>query len=140
MTVLGIDWGERRVGVAISDPAGFFAMPACTLEVTSDSDAVAKIKEVSVEKEAEMIVVGLPFNMNGTEGPIYEKVTVFMKLLSNAVDIPVDGWDERMSSMAADRALNEAGMDNREKKGVRDRVAAQVILQGYLDAKSSAAQ
>jgi putative Holliday junction resolvase len=135
VTVLGIDWGERRVGVAISDPAGFFAMPACTLEVTSDADAVAQIKDVAVDKEAEMIVVGLPFNMNGTAGPMHEKVTTFINMLADAVAIPIEGWDERMSSMAADRALDDAGMDNRARKGIRDRVAAQVILQGYLDAK-----
>ena len=133
MTTLGIDWGERRVGVAVSDPVGIIAMPLVTLEVTSDADAVAQLKPIVVEKECEMIVVGMPFNMNGTKGPIHEKAERFMNMLSEAVDVGVTGWDERMSSMAADRALNDAQLDNRQKKGIRDRVAAQIILQNYLD-------
>lgn len=135
MTFIGIDWGARRVGVAISDPAGIVAIPICTLDVKSDTDAVEKIADVVADKEADFIVVGLPVNMSGTEGPMHERVSHFMRMLSEFTGLPVEGWDERMSSMAADRVLDHAQMDNRDRKGIRDRVAAQVILQAYLDAK-----
>jgi putative Holliday junction resolvase len=136
MTVLGIDWGERRVGVSVSDPAGIISMPLCTLEVDDEKDAISQVKRVAGEKEASLIIVGLPINMDGTKGPILEKVEKFMANLAESSGLSVEGWDERMSSMAAERTLVEADVDCRQRKGIRDRLAAQVILQAYLDAKA----
>lgn len=136
MVVIGIDWGEKRVGVAVSDPAGIVAVPMLTLEVTRQKDLFNSIKAICEEKEAEKIVVGIPINMDGSKGPMCDKVEAFIQRLSDHISIPVEKWDERMSTMTADKALIEADMDNRKRKAVRDKLAAQVILQGYLDASA----
>lgn len=121
--------------MAVSDPDGVVAMPLDTLHVSDEAEAVRRILEVCGEKEADLVVVGMPVNMDGTQGAIYRKADAFRSKLTEALDIPVEGWDERMSSISADRVLDEAEIDNRERKGKRDRIAAQVILQAYLDAK-----
>lgn len=136
MSILGIDWGESRIGIAVSDPAGIISMPVCILEVKDEQDAINQIKNVALDKNAELIVVGLPLNMDGTEGPMAAKVREFMRKLASSSTLRVECWDERMSSMAAERTLSEADVNSRKRKSFRDKLAAQVILQGYLDAKA----
>lgn len=133
---LGIDYGESRVGVAISDPFGSIALGVCTLQVTGMNDAVSKVLKICKEKEAEEIVVGMPLNMNGTAGEMAERVVKFIEKLGKKIEIPIITSDERLSSAMVERTLLDADMSRAKRKGVIDKLAAQVILQGYLDKKA----
>jgi len=133
MRILGIDYGERRVGVAISDPLGSIALGLETIEVTSLKDAVAKVCAACRERDVATIVVGLPLNMDGSRGPMVERVERFVSELTVASGLPVVTYDERLSSAMVERTLLDADMSRSKRKGVRDKLAAQVILQGYLD-------
>lgn len=134
---LGVDYGEKRVGLAVSDPAGIVATPLRTASVDSDEDAVRAVAEACAETEAGLVVVGLPLNMDNTRGPAAEKVEAFAARLRNVVDVDVHLWDERLSTALVERALLEADMSRKKRRQKRDRLAAQVILQGYLDALES---
>ncbi|MFA6173142.1 MAG: Holliday junction resolvase RuvX [Kiritimatiellales bacterium] len=131
--VLGIDHGDVRIGVALSDPTGFLASSLCVLDNTNAglNQIIALIAGHQIEK----IVVGLPRNMDGSYGPATEKVRSFIGKLKTRTDVPVFEWDERMSTVSAHNALREAGLNGRRRKGVVDKVAAQIILQNYLDAQ-----
>ena len=133
MRILGIDYGEKRVGVAVSDPLGIIALPLRVLEVRSDADALAAIESVCAETETEKIVVGFPLNMNGTVGESARKAQAFAEELAKRVSLPVDMWDERLSTAMADRVMIEGGAGRGKRRLTRDKLAAQVILQGYLD-------
>jgi len=135
MIVLGVDFGEKRVGLAISDMLGMIAQPLETLSVKSVDDAIAQVAEVATQKNAELIVVGMPINMNASVGKKAQEAAAFAEALGNAVEIDVKTWDERLSSVAADRAMRSAGMSCKKRKGHRDKIAATIILQGYLDAQ-----
>jgi putative holliday junction resolvase len=134
---LGVDYGERRVGLAVSDPTGIIATPLRTAEVTSDREAVRAVCEAADETEAVRIVVGDPVNMNGTRGMMCERVAAFVELLQQATDVPVVLYDERLSSGLVERAMLEADLSRQKRKRARDKLAAQVILQGYVDAQAS---
>ena len=134
MRILGVDYGERRVGFAVSDPMGTIAFPLHVAEVKSDRDSVEAVRDAVAEFQIEQVVVGLPLNMDGTRGPMVEKVDAFITSLENALDCPVSTWDERLSTGLVERTLLEADISRRKRKQVRDKLAAQVILQGYLDA------
>lgn len=136
MRTLGIDFGERRVGVAVSDHEGILATPLTVLNVTNSKQAVARISEICSAEEAEQIVVGLPLNMNGSSGEMAEKVNVFIAKLTTAVNVPIVTWDERLSTAMVERAMLEADLTSEKRKRVRDKLAAQVILQGYLDSRA----
>lgn len=131
--VLGIDHGDVRIGIAMSDETAFLASSVCVLDSTNAGmeQIVALIAEHAIEK----IVVGLPRNMDGSYGPATEKVRKFIGKLKTKTDVPVFEWDERMSTVSAHNALREAGLDGKKRKGVVDKVAAQIILQNYLDAQ-----
>ena len=131
--LLGIDYGERRVGVAVSDPLGSIALGLCTLQVNGVRDAVEQVAEICREKDAELIVVGMPLNMNGSDSEMSGKVEKFIEKLKAAVDIEIETIDERLSSALVERTLLDADMSRKKRKGVIDKMAAQVILQGYLD-------
>lgn len=137
MRVVGVDWGERRVGFAVADPMGSISLPLRTEEVASPEQAVQAVIDVCAETGAELVVVGLPLNMDGSEGPMAAKVRGFIGKLKTALDVPVEHWDERLSSSMVERVLLEADMSRKKRKKVRDKLAAQVILQGYLDARSA---
>lgn len=136
MRVVGVDWGERRIGFAVADPTGSISLPLRTVEIQSPKQGVQAVADVCAEVGAELVVVGMPLNMDGTEGPIAGKVRGFMESLKAAIDIPVDLWDERLSSSMVERVLLEADMSRKKRKKVRDKLAAQVILQGYLDSRT----
>ncbi len=131
--VLGIDHGDVRIGIALSDPTAFLASPLCVLDSTNAGlgQLVALIAEHQVEK----IVIGLPRNMDGSYGPATEKVRSFIEKLKALTAVPVFEWDERLSTVSAHNALREAGLNGKKRKGVVDKVAAQIILQNYLDAQ-----
>lgn len=132
--VLGIDHGDTRIGIALSDPTEFLASPLCVLDSTNAGldQIIALIAEHQVEK----MVVGLPRNMDGSYGSATEKVRKFIEKLKARTGVPVFEWDERLSTVSAHNALREAGLDGKQRKGVVDKVAAQIILQNYLDAQS----
>jgi putative Holliday junction resolvase len=131
--VLGIDHGDARIGIALSDPTAFLSSPLCVLDSTNAGldQIVALITEHQVDK----IVVGLPRNMDGSYGSATEKVRSFIEKLKTRTGVPVFEWDERLSTVSAHNALREAGLNGKRRKGVVDKVAAQIILQNYLDAQ-----
>lgn len=136
MRTLGIDYGERRVGVAISDPFGMLATPLKVITVESVSHAVTEIADLSLQSEVEKIVVGLPLNMDGSRGAMVEAVEAFIKQLSKFTSCDIVTWDERLSTSQVERTLLDADMSRKRRKEVRDKLAAQVILQAYLDAQA----
>lgn len=134
--VLGIDLGEARIGLAISDELGMLAHPLETVAV-KEGDPLQRIAQV-VEREAiEVIVLGMPRNMNGTYGPAAEKAKDFSeKLKGRFQQCQIRLWDERMSTTAAQKSLHAAGKNTKQSRAVIDQVAAQIILQGYLDSQA----
>ena len=135
--ILGIDYGTKRIGIAIGDAETRIATPLKTLpgrgDTVNDASAVA---ELAAQEEAAAIVVGLPISMNDTESPQTKLTRKFAADLARLSAKPVHLQDERLSSFAADESMHQAGLDPRKRKhrGVSDRVAAQKILQAYLDA------
>ena len=140
MRVLGLDIGETRVGVAVSDAEGRVALPLTVLDaraLTADATPLARLVE---DYEAGMLVVGVPLTLGGDEGPQAHDVRERAERLSETVGVPVAYWDERLSSAEARRAMREAGLTEREQRGALDKVAAALILQGWLDATHEAAK
>jgi putative Holliday junction resolvase len=131
--VLGIDFGRARVGLAISDELGLLAHPLETFPAHSTRALIARIAAVVHEKDVERIVVGLPRNMDGSFGPAADEALAFVEKLRGQLPCPVVTWDERLTTVAAHRALREAGRTTRQTRGQIDQVAAQMILQNYLD-------
>lgn len=134
---LGIDHGEARIGLAISDELGMLAHPLETITV-KDAEPLARIAAVVAEKSVTHIVIGLPKNMDGTAGPAAQKVREFADKLRERVACPIQLWDERLTTVAAQRALHEAGRNTKQSRAVIDQAAAQIILQAWLDAQSMA--
>ena len=134
--LLGVDYGHRRLGLAAGDAAGIVATALRTVPVRSVDDAVAAVVAACAETEAEGVVIGLPLNMNGTRGPMARQVEAFAERLRGRLDIPVELWDERLSSSLVERTLLDADLSRRKRKAVRDKLAAQVILQSFLDARA----
>jgi putative Holliday junction resolvase len=134
--ILGIDLGRARIGVAVSDELGMLAHPVETIPMRGN--ASQRIAEIVREKNAERVVIGLPRHMNGSVGVGAAEALAFAEKLRGCVACEVVTWDERMTTMAANRALRDSGQKTRNSRGVVDQVAAQMILQGYLDALQSA--
>lgn len=133
--ILGIDPGTKRTGVAVADEETRFARPVEVIDV-EQVDSFARIRELVAELEVSKVVVGRPVNLAGLEGPAMEAHKSFVVRLRSEIEVPVDVYDERLTSVIADRTLKEAGVSRQKAKSVRDAVAAQVMLQGYLDAHS----
>lgn len=131
---LGIDYGTRRLGFAISDETGIVATPLFTRDIRSMDEAVLCASEVGAERKVERMVVGLPLNMDGSKGAMAVEVEAFVGRLRDRVGIDVAVWDERLSTGLVERMLVSADVSRARRKEVRDKLAAQVILQGYLDA------
>ena len=129
--ILGVDLGAVRTGLALSDELRFLAHPLDT--IVGEAAALSRIKEIVSEKNVECVVVGLPRHMNGTLGVGADKAQQFAGKLRALVRCEVVLWDERLSTQAAHRALRESGKRTRQTRGVIDQVAAQMILQSYLD-------
>jgi putative Holliday junction resolvase len=138
MKILGIDLGEARVGLAISDELGALAHPLETIHLKSTPNAIGRITEIAAREKITTVVVGMPRNMNGTYGPAAEKAKAFGKKLESAAGVEVKFWDERMTSIAAQRALHESGRNVKRSRAVIDQVAAQIILQAFLDSQMTA--
>ena len=136
MRVLGLDVGDRTIGVAISDPLGFTAQGITTIRRKGIENDIAQIVEICSQYNVETIVSGLPKNMNGTIGEQAEKVQSFCEVLKEAVNIEIKFWDERLTTVAAHRVMLEADMSRKKRKSIVDKIAATYILQGYLDSIS----
>ena len=135
MRVLALDYGSRRIGVAVSDPTGTLARPLPFLDGQGDVRLAREVAALAAREEAALILLGLPRNMNGTHGEAADKVQVFAAALRAATSIPLKLVDERLSTVQASRQLQEAGRDTRAQKGRIDSEAAAVLLQSYLDAQ-----
>ena len=136
--VLGVDFGQARIGLAISDELGMLAHPLETIPAAKLDAAAKRIAQVARERDVESVVLGLPRQMNGQSGTAAEAVQAFAGKLRPLLHCPLVLWDERLTTTAAHRALRDSGQKTRQTRGVIDQVAAQMILQGYLDKLQSA--
>lgn len=139
MRIMGLDFGAKTVGVAISDPMLITAQGIEIIRRKEENKlrrTLARIEELIVEYQVEEIVLGLPKNMNDTLGPRVEATLEFKDKLERRTGLPVHTWDERLTTVAADRAMTEAGIRREDRKRYVDKIAAVFILQGYLDLKS----
>jgi putative holliday junction resolvase len=135
--VLGLDLGSRRVGVAVSDPGGVIASPHSVIHRTGDRARDHRaVAELVAELGAERVVVGLPLSLDGSRGPAAQAAETEVRELQEALDVPVDVYDERLTTVTAERSLKEANVKARDRRSIVDKVAAAVILQGWLDAAS----
>lgn len=137
MRIMGLDVGDKTIGVAVSDLLGWTAQGVETIKRTSSKADLNRIKEIIDEMDVKKIVVGLPKNMNGTIGPQGEKVLKFCEKIKKKFDMEVVLWDERLTTVAAEKMLISADMSRKKRKQVVDKVAAVYILQGYLDSQKS---
>ncbi|WMT40041.1 Holliday junction resolvase RuvX [Paenibacillus sp. D2_2] len=136
MKILGLDYGDARIGVAISDELGWTAQGLEVIERRKEGAELKRITELVNQHVVEEVVVGLPKNMNGTIGPRGEICKAFAEQLHEILQIPVHLWDERLTTVSAHRTLIEADVSRKKRKGVVDKMAASLILQNYLDSKS----
>jgi putative Holliday junction resolvase len=133
MRIMGLDVGEKTIGVAISDELGWTAQGLVTIRRESLASDLKKIEEIISQQKVEALVVGLPKNMNGTIGPQGEKVLQFVESLKEITDIPVHLVDERLTTVTAERILIAGDVRRKKRKQVIDKLAATVILQNFLD-------
>lgn len=131
--ILAVDWGERRIGIAISDPTGLIATGLPTLEVRGTEDALARVTETARANEAERIVVGLPLLMSGEHGEAAGKAVVFAAALATRTGLPVDTYDERLTSALSSRRLRELGVRTGHQRARVDQGAAVALLESFLD-------
>ena len=139
MRIMGLDFGSRTTGVAVSDPQGITAQGVETIvrkDVNKLRQTCARIEVLIKEYEIEEIVLGYPKNMNNTAGERAEKTEAFKAMLERRTGKPVILWDERLTTIAAERVLMESGVRRENRKAVVDKIAAVLILQGYLDSRS----
>lgn len=138
MRALGVDLGSKRIGIAVSDRSGTIASPLTVLQRSGssrrDHQAIAAL---IAEEEAELVVVGLPLNMNGTIGPAAKAAVTEADALATVVGVPVITFDERRTTVTADRALMEANIGARDRRKYVDKVAAAVMLQTWLDSRAA---
>ncbi|MDX2154356.1 MAG: Holliday junction resolvase RuvX [Bryobacteraceae bacterium] len=131
--ILALDLGKRRIGLALSDPLGLTASGLETLVRTTLREDLARLSQLAAEREVARFLVGLPKNMNGTEGPAAARARAFAEKLAHTTGLPVDLWDERLTSVEAEELFKERGVRADRRRGDVDRVAASILLQEYLD-------
>lgn len=135
MRVLALDYGDRRIGAALSDAFGWTAQGLEMIENRSEDGSIRRVAELAAEHGVETIVVGLPKNMNGTIGPRGEICIAFAEKLRANLSLPVVMWDERLTTVAATRTLLEADVSRKKRRQVVDKMAAALLLQNYLDSR-----
>jgi putative holliday junction resolvase len=135
MRAFGLDVGTRTVGVALSDALGITAQTLTTLRRTGLRADLAALRRLAETHEVTRAVIGLPLNMDGTEGASAARSRAFGQALAKALDVQVEYWDERLSTVAAHRALRESDLSAARRGALVDQVAAALILQGWLDAQ-----
>jgi putative holliday junction resolvase len=132
---LGLDLGAKRIGVAVSDRSGTIASPLTVIgRARNRSEDHHRIAALAREEEVELVVVGMPRSLSGADGPAARGARAEVEALASVVEVPVETWDERFTTVTAERALREGGVRGAAKREVVDKVAAAVILQGWLDA------
>jgi len=136
MRILGLDIGSKTIGVAISDPLGWTAQGITTIRRVKKEQDLDEIKKICKEYSVETIVIGLPKNMNGSIGESGEKVIEFSNRIKEYTGIEIVMWDERLTTVAAHKAMLEADLSRNKRKKIVDKIAATYILQGYLDSLS----
>jgi putative Holliday junction resolvase len=134
--VLGLDLGERRVGVALSDPLGITAQGRETMTRHGRRKDLGALAALVREEDVQRVVIGLPLRLDGTAGPAAEEAQRFAADLESVIDIPVELWDERLTTVEAERAMTDAGVRRRKRRDHVDRLAAVLILQSWLDAQA----
>ena len=134
MAIIGLDVGDKHIGVAMA--IGNIAIPVAVIERTEEAKDMERIAALTQDYETELIVIGLPRSMDGSIGAQAELVLEFAKSLSNHTDIPIDMCDERLTTVTADRLLQESGAKRKQRKANIDAMAATVILQAYIDGKN----
>lgn len=133
MRIMSLDVGSRTIGIACSDALLMTAQGIETIRRTSLEKDFNRLQELIAEYEVHELVVGMPKNMNGTKGERAEKTEEFVEMMKEVIDLPVSYWDERLSTVMAERQLIAADVSRKKRKSVIDKMAAVVILQGYLD-------
>ncbi len=133
MRILALDHGTKRIGVAISDEMKMIAQPLEFIPAHPYDAFLARLKEILAQKEVELILIGMPRNMDGSYGPAATKVQEFVAALKDAVPIPLKTWDERLTSTQANRFLISANVKRSKRKEKVDQTAAAILLQSYLD-------
>ncbi len=135
MRAMGLDVGTKTVGVAVTDELGFTAQGVTTVRRGSLKVDLAQLKAIAEERQVDRVVIGLPLNMDGSEGPRAETTRRFGAALEKVLPLPIIYWDERLTTVAAERALLEADLSRQKRREVIDQVAASLILQGWLEAQ-----
>ncbi|HSU55039.1 MAG TPA: Holliday junction resolvase RuvX [Candidatus Dormibacteraeota bacterium] len=133
MRILSLDPGSKRVGVAVSDELKMIAQPLEYIPAVPFANFLKRLKELLQLKEVEMVLVGMPRNMDGSYGPAALKVQEFVAAIRNAVTVPIQTWDERLTSVQANRFLREGKVRREQRKEKVDKTAAAILLQSYLD-------
>ncbi len=137
MRLIGLDFGSKTIGVAVSDEMGWTAQPLTVISRRGVEKDVAAVADLVAEYEAQTVVLGLPRNMDGSLGPMAEKAQAFGRRLAEVVAAEVEFWDERLSTVTAERILIQGDVSRKKRKQVVDKLAAAIILQTYLDYRSA---
>ena len=138
MIILSVDYGDKRTGIAACDKSEILASPVCVITEWNDEQLALKIIALADEKKAEQIVIGLPKNMDGSSGFRADACLHLGELIKAKTEIPVVFWDERLTTVSAHKILNDNNVRGKKRKAVVDAVAADIILQGYIDSRKSA--
>jgi putative Holliday junction resolvase len=136
MRILAIDHGTKRMGIAVSDELGMIAQPLEFIPAEPFAEFLNRLEEILREKQVELILIGMPRNMDGSYGSAALKVQEFVAVLKNSVTVPIQTLDERLTSVQAHRYLTEAQVRGRQRKDKVDKSAAAILLQSYLDSRS----
>ena len=137
MRILAIDHGSKRMGIAVSDELKMIAQPLEYILAEPSDEFLARLNELINDKEVELILIGMPRNMDGSYGPAAQKVQDFVEMLKAAVCVPIKMWDERLTSAQANRLLIQGNVRRDKRKEKVDKMAAAILLQSYLDSLSS---
>ncbi len=137
MVIISVDYGDKRTGIAACDKLEMLASPVCVITEWNQENLAKKIIEIAIEKKAEQIVVGLPKNMDGSMGFRSDACKSLGSLIQGLTEIPVVYWDERLTTVSAHRILSENNVRGKKRKNVVDAVAADIILQDYIDSRKN---
>jgi putative Holliday junction resolvase len=133
MRILALDHGSKRIGVAVSDETKTIALPMEYISAEPFAAFLVRLKKILVEKEIDLILIGQPRNMDGSYGPAAQKVQTFVGVLKTAITVPIKMWDERLTSLQANKILIQGGVRRDKRKEKVDKMAAAILLQSYLD-------
>jgi len=137
VSIMGIDYGSRRIGIAISDPSGTMALPLTTIEVRDDHSPLEKIKHLVKDYQISAVVVGLPYNMDGTLSESGKAVMLWSERLGEILNLPVILWDERLTTFEAHDVLNSLNVKVKKRRRMVDKIAASLILKEYLHSRTA---